>query len=97
MISRHHATLIRDSAADSGWRLKDANSANGTFVNGKRITNHLLTDGDIVVFGRLDRDSEFRFRFVAESTLQISCILGLMLQKIIQKVIIKSVQRNASK
>lgn len=72
MISRHHATLIQDE--DGSWRVKDANSANGTFVNGKRITNHSLKDEDVLIFGRPDKDSEFKFRFIAASMKSLICV-----------------------
>jgi len=31
--------------------LTDLDSTNGTFVNGVRITQHVLADGDIIAFG----------------------------------------------
>ncbi len=52
-VSRPHARFERLSGAD-GWRLVDLRSANGTRVNGKYLdpeTEHLLRDGDVLVFG----------------------------------------------
>ena len=36
---------------DAGWLLRDLSSENGTYVNGQRITERLLVDGDRVQFG----------------------------------------------
>jgi Nif-specific regulatory protein len=47
-VSRHHATIVRD---DDGWMLVDAESRHGTFLNGERITRHLLRDGDQLQIG----------------------------------------------
>lgn len=47
--SRKHARLV---VTDEGATLEDLSSANGTFVNGQRITGpHSLADGDFVVVG----------------------------------------------
>lgn len=47
--SRHHARLV---VTPTGATLEDLASANGTFVNGQRITGpHSLADGDFVVVG----------------------------------------------
>lgn len=47
--SRKHARLL---VSDEGATLEDLGSANGTFVNGQRITGpHSLADGDFVVVG----------------------------------------------
>jgi two-component system NtrC family sensor kinase len=59
-ISRAHAELTPD---DGKWFINDLNSANGTFVNGRRVTRPRLLDaGDrirtgrtIFVFGREDQ------------------------------------------
>jgi len=47
-VSRHHAELRRDEGA---YRVVDLNSSNGTFVNGRRIRNHVLASGDQVQLG----------------------------------------------
>lgn len=46
--SRHHAEIRPHGA---GYVLHDLGSTNGTEVNGVRITEHELVDGDVVVFG----------------------------------------------
>ncbi|HEU5099807.1 MAG TPA: FHA domain-containing protein, partial [Roseiflexaceae bacterium] len=47
-VSRNHATI--DQAGDKHV-LRDAGSANGTFVNGQRITQHTLAQGDVIQIG----------------------------------------------
>jgi Nif-specific regulatory protein len=46
--SRHHATIANDGGK---WVVKDAGSRHGTFVNGQRITQHVLADGDQLQIG----------------------------------------------
>ncbi|MDP7733379.1 FHA domain-containing protein [Mycobacterium paragordonae] len=48
LVSRRHALLRRSSA---GWELIDNHSANGTYVNGTRITRALIGPDDIVGIG----------------------------------------------
>ena len=50
LVSRHHAELER--TPDGRFVLIDLNSANGTFVNGQRISRAQLTDEDYVTIGR---------------------------------------------
>lgn len=47
-VSRRHAQITE---TDAGWLLRDLSSENGTYVNGQRITERLLVDGDRVQFG----------------------------------------------
>jgi adenylate cyclase len=49
-ISRQHAEL---ALADSGVRVKDLGSSNGTFLNGARITEAVAADNDVVTFGKV--------------------------------------------
>jgi hypothetical protein len=49
-VSRRHAILVHRA---SGARILDDRSANGTFVNGHRIQQVDLRDGDVVVIGRV--------------------------------------------
>ncbi len=55
--SVYHA-VIRSTAP--GFSLEDQRSTNGTFVNGKRVSSHILGDGDIVRLGQ----QEFLFAAV---------------------------------
>ena len=47
-VSRRHAQITE---TDAGWLLRDLSSENGTYVNGQRITERLLAEGDRVQFG----------------------------------------------
>ena len=48
-ISRAHCQFIKRG---STFLLQDMNSANGTFVNGRRVGEHYLNDQDEVVIGK---------------------------------------------
>jgi EAL domain-containing protein (putative c-di-GMP-specific phosphodiesterase class I) len=53
-VSRKHAEII-DTL--DGWLLKDCGSTNGTFVNGRRLTeNHFLCHGDYITIGGIRFD-----------------------------------------
>jgi hypothetical protein len=47
-VSRVHAEIVEDV---DGIVLVDRGSANGTWVNGRKITRGILKDGDIIYFG----------------------------------------------
>ena len=49
-VSRRHAILVHRSA---GARILDDRSANGTIVNGRRVTQADLCNGDVIVLGRV--------------------------------------------
>ena len=46
--SRHHATIYK---ANEQWRLHDEGSMNGTLLNGNRVDDGELKDGDKIVIG----------------------------------------------
>jgi PAS domain S-box-containing protein len=48
-VSRRHAHLVRDS--DGGWTISDLNSTNGTWVNGRNVSQCRLREGDEVRLG----------------------------------------------
>lgn len=48
-VSRNHAVLTRYD--DGSWTVSDANSKDGTYVNGKQITICALQDGDTISIG----------------------------------------------
>src|SRR3989442_13335673 len=48
-VSRHHALVKR---AGQSFTLVDPGSANGTFINGKRINVHPLKEGDSFSIGK---------------------------------------------
>jgi pSer/pThr/pTyr-binding forkhead associated (FHA) protein len=49
-VSRRHAILV---PRPSGARILDDRSSNGTFVNGRRVQQADLCNGDVVVIGRV--------------------------------------------
>lgn len=59
-VSREHAVIVRDG---TGYRVRDLGSTNGTYVNGQRIEEAPLEDGDLLVVA----DVEFTF-FAGAST-----------------------------
>jgi HD-GYP domain-containing protein (c-di-GMP phosphodiesterase class II)/pSer/pThr/pTyr-binding forkhead associated (FHA) protein len=56
-ISRYHAEILFN---DPDYQIKDLGSTSGTFVNGVRITEKTLNDGDLIRLGR-GRGIEFIF------------------------------------
>lgn len=49
-VSRRHAEL---TAVTEGVRVQDLGSSNGTFVNGTRVSDTVVTAGDVVTFGKV--------------------------------------------
>lgn len=49
-VSRQHAAILPEGA--KGFKVVDRGSPNGVFVNGERVKEHLLTDGDVIQVGR---------------------------------------------
>lgn len=53
-VSRKHAEILETIG---GWTIRDCSSTNGTFVNGRRLTeNHLLNHGDYITIGEIRFD-----------------------------------------
>jgi chromosome segregation ATPase len=52
-VSRHHALLLM---SPRDVIIEDLNSTNGVLVNGRKISRHLLHDGDVLAIG----DAQFR-------------------------------------
>jgi pSer/pThr/pTyr-binding forkhead associated (FHA) protein len=50
-VSHHHATLLLE---DSNYKLRDLNSTNGTRVNGMRIVETRLNNGDQIRLGSVE-------------------------------------------
>jgi pSer/pThr/pTyr-binding forkhead associated (FHA) protein len=48
-VSRRHARIRR---AGSGFEIEDADSLNGTYLNGERVRKSFLTSGDIIQIGK---------------------------------------------
>ncbi|HVY80835.1 MAG TPA: FHA domain-containing protein, partial [Steroidobacteraceae bacterium] len=51
---RNHAVIL---AGPNNTIIEDLNSTNGIAVNGKRVSRHVLRDGDMVSIGK----TSFRF------------------------------------
>src|SRR6185436_2040019 len=49
-VSRRHAEL---TLVAGGVKVTDLGSANGTFVNGEKITDRTVRGGDVVTFGKV--------------------------------------------
>jgi pSer/pThr/pTyr-binding forkhead associated (FHA) protein len=49
-VSRRHAVIVDGG---EGARILDDRSANGTFVNGRRVTEAVLRDRDVIRLGRV--------------------------------------------
>ena len=47
-VSRHHLLLVRHGNTTF---MMDLNSSNGTFINSRRVSNHVLIDNDIITVG----------------------------------------------
>jgi EAL domain-containing protein (putative c-di-GMP-specific phosphodiesterase class I) len=70
-VSREHAVIVREGNA---FRIRDLDSTNGTFVNGERIEEAVLGDGDLVVIA----DAEFTFFGNAGQTAERHCVTQAM-------------------
>jgi len=60
-VSRKHARIVQEPA---GYLIEDTESANGTFVQGQRVSRQLLRDGDVIQFGPT---AVFRYTITDES------------------------------
>jgi len=57
-VSRHHARI---DMTDRGLVITDLESENGIFVNGERVKERLLVDGDRIEIGPSTKEFVFRF------------------------------------
>lgn len=48
VVSSRHALLVFDEEKGRGWLLRDLDSKNGTYLNGKKIIERELEDGDVI-------------------------------------------------
>jgi EAL domain-containing protein (putative c-di-GMP-specific phosphodiesterase class I) len=64
-VSREHAAISKDGRH---YRIKDLGSTNGTLVNGKKIAEALLSDGDLLTFA----DAEFCFRMPCSESSRVT-------------------------
>jgi pSer/pThr/pTyr-binding forkhead associated (FHA) protein len=49
-VSRLHTTITREGQGQ--YVIRDENSANGTYVNGQKIAEHVLDEGDEIQVGQ---------------------------------------------
>lgn len=63
-VSSHHAEIRFDG--QGGYQLVDTNSSNGTLVNGQRVLQHQLANGDVIFIGG-DSGPQLRFEMVQEA------------------------------
>ncbi len=66
VVSRSHAELIR---IGDDFLLRDLGSTNGSFVNGVRVSEQMLNDGDLLRFG--NNGPETVFKLIEKETGQI--------------------------
>ena len=59
-LSRSHCAI---AATGQGYRIEDMSSTNGTTVNGKRIDQALLREGDRIVLGETEMEFRVKGRF----------------------------------
>ncbi|MFB9542742.1 FHA domain-containing protein [Micromonospora sagamiensis] len=64
-VSRFHAEVVRE---ERGYVLYDRGSRNGTLVNGRPVTSHVLQHGDLITI----TDETFCFEVTADVTTMIS-------------------------
>lgn len=57
VVSRAHAEIVR---LGDDFLLRDSGSTNGCFVNGARVTEQMLNDGDLLRFGNHGPEATFR-------------------------------------
>jgi hypothetical protein len=60
-VSRQHCKLARVNFGPSVWKIFDFNSTNGLIVNGQRVIEHELQDGDTITIG------EFTLEYIVDA------------------------------
>ncbi len=73
-LSRAHCSV---SATPQGYMLEDLGSTNGTYLNGKRIRQELLREGDRIVMGEAEIEFRARERFDdSETKMDVPAVSG---------------------
>jgi chromosome segregation ATPase len=58
-VSRNHAMILKSARE---LIVEDLNSTNGVLVNGRKVTRHLLTDGDVLTVGEIQFRCVLKFK-----------------------------------
>jgi hypothetical protein len=58
-VSRNHAMILKSARE---LIVEDLNSTNGVLVNGRKVTRHLLTDGDTLTVGEIQFRCVLKFK-----------------------------------
>jgi pSer/pThr/pTyr-binding forkhead associated (FHA) protein len=71
-VSRKHAEIVREG---NRFKILDKNSTNGTYINGKKVSEAFLKDGDVIAFAETGPKVSFltqmqESRVVAEQPLR---------------------------
>ena len=69
LVSRRHARLEQ---VDARWRIADLDSANGLFVNARRVSSRILTDRDVIRIGAA------LFRFMSGPAVTDPCAIDTL-------------------
>ena len=72
-LSRAHCSVL---ATPRGYMLEDLGSTNGTYLNGKRIRQELLREGDRIVIGEAEFEFRARERFDDSETKTDTPVVG---------------------
>lgn len=83
-VSRHHALLVRHG---SSTLLMDLNSANGTFVNSRRVSNQVLAHDDVVTIG------DYGLKFVDPGAKRRETPEGISLDDTVVMMTLKDMRR----
>lgn len=87
MISRHHAqieVIFDKQTKTTKYLLTDLNSANHTYVNGKQVSQHSLSDGDKIHIGNttlkfaLQDDIDVRFHKEVQHRIRYDSLTSLL-------------------
>jgi len=71
-VSREHAVIVRE---DDAYRIRDLGSTNGTCLNGRRIDEAVLADGDVLLIANVEFGFFCRSSRVARST--VTQVIGV--------------------
>ena len=83
-ISRHHALMVRHG---SSTLLMDLNSANGTFVNSRRVSNQVLANDDVITLG------DYGLKFVDPGAKRRKSVEGISLDDTVVMMTLEDMRR----